>query len=330
MTVDEAYSQIEKAVKAGRPAHAYLVVGNVRGMAGELAERVLHLLFGAGDLRAHPDIHRLAPEKKSRIISVEAMHERLIAPMDTTAFQGGWKVGVVAGADRLNPQSANAFLKTLEEPPPHTLFLLLTDQPDQLLPTIISRCQRIDLPDARARALPEAERRDVLGVLAGERLTGVVGKVAAAGRLAAVLERLKAKAETEVRDELREANDGPGEETDTSKEARDALALARYKESRRDFTATLQSWFRDLLALVAAPPSRAGDDAAGGPPLVNDAWRSALESRAARLTLADACYNLDAVEAFAVSIDQRNMNELAALQFLMDRLRFGVERPRAN
>ena len=143
MTVDAAYTQIEKAVGAGRPANGYLIVGGVRGMAAELAERVLRLLFGAGDLRAHPDIHRLAPEKKSRIISVEAMRTRLIDPMGETAFQGGWKAGVVYGADRLKTESANAFLKTLEEPPPQTLFLLLTEQPEQLLPTIISRCQRI-------------------------------------------------------------------------------------------------------------------------------------------------------------------------------------------
>ena len=155
MEVDRAYELIERAVKAGRAANAYLLVGGVRGMAGELAERVLHLLFGPGDLRVHPDIHRLMPEKKTRIISVEAMRERMIEPMEKTTFMGGWKAGVVLGADRLRTESANAFLKTLEEPPPHTLFLLLSERPEQLLPTIISRCQRIDLPDARAQQLEE-------------------------------------------------------------------------------------------------------------------------------------------------------------------------------
>ena len=150
MDVDHAYDLIERAVRAGRVANAYLLVGGVRGMAGELADRVLHLLFGPGDLRVHPDIHRLAPAKKTRIISVDAMRERMIDPMEKTTFMGGWKAGVVLGADRLKTESANAFLKTLEEPPPQTLFLLLSERPEQLLPTIISRCQRIDLPDARA------------------------------------------------------------------------------------------------------------------------------------------------------------------------------------
>ena len=325
MTVDAAYTQIEKAVGAGRPANGYLIVGGVRGMAAELAERVLRLLFGAGDLRAHPDIHRLAPEKKSRIISVEAMRTRLIDPMGETAFQGGWKAGVVYGADRLKTESANAFLKTLEEPPPQTLFLLLTEQPEQLLPTIISRCQRIDLPDARARALEEPYRGQVLDILASDSLKGATAKAAAAGRLNAVLEHLKAHATELVDAETEGVDEGPGEET--GKEAYAALVAARYKDFRRDFTATLMGWFRDLMALVAAPPSHVGgdegDDAA---PLVNEARRGVLETRAAQLSLASACYNVEAVEAFAVSVDARNMNELSALLFLMDRLRFGVER----
>jgi len=324
MTVDEACSQIEKAVAAGHPAHGYLVVGGVRGMAAELAERVLRLLFGAGDLRSHPDIHRLAPEKKSRVISVEAMRERLIAPVDQTSFQGGWKVGLILGADRLRTESANAFLKTLEEPPPRTLFLLLTDQPEQLLPTIISRCQRIDLPDARGRALEEPHRTDMLRILSGERLKGVTAKAAAAGRLLGILERLQTRAQEEVDAEIAQEDEGPGEEA--GKDAVLALVASRYKDYRRDFTSTLIGWFRDLLALVAAPPSHSAyDDADCGVPLVNESWRGTLETRAAKLSLAAALRNVEAVEAFAVSVDERNMNEQSSLSFLMDRLQFGVE-----
>lgn len=324
MTVDEAYAQIEKAVQLGRPANGYLVVGGVRGMAAELADRVLKLLFGEGDLRSHPDIHRLAPEKKSRIISVEAMRTRLINPMGETAFQGGWKAGVVSGADRLKTESANAFLKTLEEPPPHTLFLLLTDQPEQLLPTIISRCQRIDLPDARARTLAEPFRNGVLSVLASERLKGVTARAAAAGKLCAILEGLKDRAKEEVDAETDAADDGPGEET--GKDAYEALVASRYKDFRRDFTATLMSWFRDLMAVVAAPPSHSSYDEGGDAvPLVNESKRGVLETRAAKLSLASAMYNIEAIEEFATSVDERNMNEESALLFLMDRLRFGVE-----
>jgi DNA polymerase-3 subunit delta' len=119
MELDSAYSLISKAVREGRAAHGYLVVGGVRGLARELATLLLKELFpGTTDesLKTHPDIHWLYPEMKSRIISVESVHSKLIDPMTQTSFSGGWKVGVMMGADRLNTAGANAFLKMLEEP----------------------------------------------------------------------------------------------------------------------------------------------------------------------------------------------------------------------
>ena len=323
MTLDEAYDRICKAIDAGRPANGYLVVGGVRGLGAELADRVLRHLYGDVDIAAHPDIHRLAPEKKSRIISVEAIRERLIAPMDMTSFQGGWKAGVVFGADRLRAEAANAFLKTLEEPPPKTLFLLLTERPEQLLPTIISRCQRVDLPDARARLLDEPWRGRVIDILSADTLKGQVSRAGAAARLLSVLEELKEKTEELVDEEVAESDDGAGEET--SKDAVEALISSRYREFRSDFTATLMSWFRDLMALRAAPPSHSAyDDSGTATPLVNESKRAVLETRAAKLTRTAAFANVEAVEAFATSLD-RNLPEQAVLGFLMDRLVFGTE-----
>jgi DNA polymerase-3 subunit delta' len=79
--------------------------------------------------------------------------------MSTTSFSGGWKVAVIYGADRMREEAANAFLKTLEEPPAKTMFLLLTDAPEGILPTIASRSQRIDLP-AGDGSLDDAQARE--------------------------------------------------------------------------------------------------------------------------------------------------------------------------
>jgi len=65
----------------------------------------------------------------------------LIRFLRRRAFQSPWKVAVVADAQRLNPAAANAFLKTLEEPPPRTVIMLLTTGTAGMLPTILSRCQ---------------------------------------------------------------------------------------------------------------------------------------------------------------------------------------------
>ena len=86
----------------------------------------------------------------------------------------------------MRTESANAFLKSLEEPTPKTMYLLLTDQPDSILPTIVSRAQRIDLP------LPP-------GTLEGDAYEEVAEAFAAkdAARLAAKLKELKDEAEDE-------------------------------------------------------------------------------------------------------------------------------------
>ena len=150
MEVAEAYSLISRAIDSGHAAHGYLIVGDLKGGCDELADRILRKLFpdelAQVEAKSHPDVAYLEPEGAKRIIKVDAMREKIVEPMSLAAFSGGWKVGVIVGADRMEAPSANAFLKSLEEPTPKTLYLMLTDQPDAILPTLVSRSQRIDLP----------------------------------------------------------------------------------------------------------------------------------------------------------------------------------------
>ena len=192
MEVDEAYSLISRAIDAGRPAHGYLIVGDVRGNCLELVNRILGKLFPSDAAllasRSHPDVAWLEPQGRSRTIKVArgkeddgpGMRDGIVEPMSVTSFGGGWKAGVISGADRMQVEAANAFLKTLEEPPPRTIFLMMTDQPDAMLPTITSRSQRIDLP------MPS-------GILEGDDYEEVADAFAAkdAAALAAKLKALK-------------------------------------------------------------------------------------------------------------------------------------------
>ena len=198
MEVRAAFDLIAHAIDSGRAAHGYLVSGDVNGSCAELVGMILRKLYPGAEsqieTKTHPDVAMLEPEGKLRIITVDAMRERIVAPMAETAYSGGWKVGVVSGADRMNEQSANAFLKSLEEPDPHSLYLLLTDQPDSILPTIVSRTQRIDLP-----------RSD--GLLDGEDAEAVESAFAAkdASALAAKLAELKDEAEDAEEASVRKA-----------------------------------------------------------------------------------------------------------------------------
>lgn len=93
---------------------------------------------------SHPDLRIVRPEE-SKLIVVGQIRD-LIDWSNHTSQQGGAKVAILYPAEKMNVQSANALLKCLEEPGARTFFLLVTDQPGRLLPTIRSRCQKIEFP----------------------------------------------------------------------------------------------------------------------------------------------------------------------------------------
>jgi DNA polymerase-3 subunit delta' len=93
---------------------------------------------------SHPDAHIVELAEDSQQIKVDQVRE-LIGALALTSYRGGYKVGLIEGAETLNANGANAFLKTLEEPPQNTL-LILTAKPTHRLPaTVASRCQRLSL-----------------------------------------------------------------------------------------------------------------------------------------------------------------------------------------
>jgi len=106
--------------------------------------------------QAHPDLlvlERTENEKGTlRTVIVVEQTERTVSFFGSTAGAGGWRLCIVDSADELNRESANKILKILEEPPPRSLFLLVSHAPGRLLPTIRSRCRRLDL-----RPLGEAD-----------------------------------------------------------------------------------------------------------------------------------------------------------------------------
>lgn len=84
-------------------------------------------------------------EDKEALIKVDVVKE-LLKQVALKPVSSPYKIIVIWGAERMNTEAANKLLKVLEEPPKKTLFLLLTQREEQLLPTIISRCQRFSIP----------------------------------------------------------------------------------------------------------------------------------------------------------------------------------------
>ncbi len=142
--------------------------------------------------RAHPDLSWLGLEDNARQVRIEQVRD-LSAELALTAHASGYKVAVVSPADAMNRFAANALLKTLEEPAPRTLLILVTAQPSRLPATVLSRCQRLALPaPTRAAALtwlheaageaPWAEALGVIGVAPFQVLGMAPAEIAAAGR----------------------------------------------------------------------------------------------------------------------------------------------------
>ena len=170
-------------------AHAYLLQGPAgigkRVLADQLAARLLCLqpqeLSACGECKSchllaagtHPDLYLLEPEEADKAIKVDQIRE-LVDFVVQTAHLGGRKVVVLEPAEAMNPNAANALLKSLEEPAGDTVMLLISHQPSRLLPTIKSRCvqQNCPLPDKveslawLQKSQPQLEQQQALELLA--------------------------------------------------------------------------------------------------------------------------------------------------------------------
>lgn len=150
-TCDQARSLLRNARRNGRFPHALLLAGPPEAggasLALALARELNHAQADTLEALRHPMCRVLRPGSRIRSIPIDAV--RSVEPfLSLRAGEDETKLVIIQEADRLMDEAANAFLKTLEEPPPQTLIVLLTALPNRLLPTILSRCVRLDLQPA--------------------------------------------------------------------------------------------------------------------------------------------------------------------------------------
>lgn len=211
---ENAMARLSDAWQAGRLAHAYLLTGPEGSGKEWLAGRLAELVLETGDAEGHPDFHRVGPESKSRRIVIEQMRSMEHA-LQMKPLVGRTKVAVVGDADRLQPQAANAFLKTLEEPPPGCHIFLLTALPEAVLETILSRCIAVPLRPA-APPVVTGDAAEVSRALVGALLEPGGAGVAGAMRftrvvqraISAIRERVTAELQAELKQELKTYKDG--------------------------------------------------------------------------------------------------------------------------
>ena len=196
---------VETLRRAGeRPSHAYLLVGPRGSGVEDAARDFAALLIGVQDdersLRlvqrgVHPDVVEFAPGGASYRVK-EDVRDTILPEAARAPIEADRRVLILFEAERLRGnqnESANAMLKTIEEPPPRTIVLLVTAVAEDLLPTIRSRCQRIDFDPVADDVLRAALQRD--GVASEIAATAVAlsgGQLARARALAGPLAPMRA------------------------------------------------------------------------------------------------------------------------------------------
>ena len=270
---ERAFELITSAHDRGRLAHAVLISGAHGSGKEMLAARMIQMVSGKAssggfDLFGEPVvvetplldelesgwIRIIRPRMKSRRIGVDEIRD-LEQTLHLAAPGGACKVGVITEVDRMNDQAANAFLKTLEEPPKNTLLLLLTANPQRLLPTILSRCVRLPLLGGRAlleeggaelvRALNAAASRGF-----GTPMAALHLKTAFSSFLAELRSEADSAAKAAEKEEVaayRDSTDGKWlkEREDFHK----AAAEAEYLDGRNRLFDVLMAWMADLLRM---------------------------------------------------------------------------------
>jgi DNA polymerase-3 subunit delta' len=255
---DTAFNLLRRAHDQNRLAHAYLITGPAgsgkEGLAAELASLVNGTSVNDVFSTKAREIFIARPESKSRRIVIEQIRD-LEHALQMRASNGRRKVVIISDADRLQSHAANAFLKTLEEPPKDSLLLLLSALPEALPETILSRCIAIPLAskDQRQSKSPEEEK---LVKLLQQSAHEQRWNIQYAYRLAQEFQRLLRAIREQTRHETDEAlkkeqarykDTTDGVWLEEREQYYKALAESLYLQRRAGLIETLFAWWSDVL-----------------------------------------------------------------------------------
>lgn len=355
-----AAERLAHQIAHGDPGHAWLLIGPAGSGKRNAAVAMAAALnctvspnVGCGECSSclrilrhrYPDVHHIAPE--GPLIPVDVIRDSVLPEAARSPFEGDYKIFIIEEADRMNDPAQNALLKTLEEPHSDTVFILISDQEEELLDTVLSRCriarlepvpeERIvelltnegiqestallaarlgdgDLVRARGFASDEHTKgRRSLWLGLPRRLASPVDALDAAAEVIAEAADVVKAREAAQRAEVVELAEAMGEGRGTAA-ARSALAKRHRRELRRqeeemlgEALQTLAGFYRDVLVV------RCG----GSDSLTNidqleelEAWAAADISDGALLRAAERC--IDARAALS-----RNANPTVAIEAVL-------------
>jgi DNA polymerase-3 subunit delta' len=326
---------LQRSLARGRLGHAYLFSGD-RPEELELLARTLAKTLNCQkpvkqngvavdccdecssclkiENETHADIHWARPESKSRVVTVEQMRE-LTREIQLKPTEARFKAAIITAADRLNLQAANAFLKTLEEPPQNSILVLLSTEPHRILETILSRCLRLNFfGDGKQELDPvENDWLEKFGALAAGEQKSLFGRYRLLDALLQRLGEIRSHVEGDLtgRSPLEKYAEV---EKDLREKWEDELAAAveaEYRRRRANLLLLVERWLRDVWLRTLA----AGGDLLQFPEI------SGAETIAKRISPQRALENLQILER-TQRLLHTNVQEALALEVSMLKLHF--------
>lgn len=338
---ERALQIFRKSLLRDRLAHAYLISGGNIAMLDNFAILLAKILnceappqrapSGVGldfcgqcricrqiDACQQADVSWVRPESKSRIITIAQIRgsrdrkgnsrRGIMDAVHLKARSLPFKVIIVSGADRMNVEASNAFLKTLEEPPARSILLLLSVDPQRLLDTIVSRCQRISLGD-KAAGWDAAGQEWLAGLCERSRNAkgGIGARHQSTGDLLVCLERKKLEIEKRLTaaSPLATFDDLEPELRKRYKQELAAAIEAEYRQQRAELVSILQWFLRDVwLHTLHADVSLLRF-----PDLAQESQRIA-----GRIPAEAALENIEIVDTLQQRLNNTNVQEALALE----------------
>ncbi|HOX58788.1 MAG TPA: hypothetical protein P5205_10775 [Candidatus Paceibacterota bacterium] len=269
---------LQRSLERRRLAHAYLFTGHkldeLEALARTLAKTLncLHPVKRSGvavdccdrclncqkvEDGNHADVFWVRPVSKLRQIKINQIVHRedgpprvLLDAVNLKPAESQYKFGILVAADRMNENAANAFLKTLEEPPPHSVLILLTTEPQRLLETILSRCLRLNFAAEGPQLLAPAQMEwlTTFSEMAAAEQKSLLGRYRLMDVLLRKLNAVRTSIEETLtaRSPLEKYEDAEEDLRDRWEQEFKAAVEAEYRRQRSDFLLALQWWLRDV------------------------------------------------------------------------------------
>lgn len=256
---EQAKRFLQAAYDTGRTTHAYLIAGNENSGKMEIALRFAAALVAGDDAeqrdaalrRVHPDLHVLEPASAQGYLVAQI--REVVRDAELAPIRAGCKVYILDRAERLRGAPANAFLKTLEEPPADVVCILLASTEKSVLETLRSRCEVIALNEVDRARPGDALVFEMMAALAancGNRvLLGYAKRLAESARTGS--DELVKRQEAELEASEDYLSSGARKEIEQRNKRE---VSSRERAALLDSLAVARTWLRDCLVTQAGTP----------------------------------------------------------------------------